>query len=155
TVLLAADRIAVLIERGRATRALTHRFPRELVREVARQVAASDTAIAHLDRWIRGNAQGAHPLAASLLHAVTPGWRPDPECRPRLAGADLAGAVWPGQDLAGVNLRGANLTGADLRDVNLEKADARRACLRRANLQGAILPHCDAAEADLGRADLS
>ncbi len=156
TVLLAADRIAVLIERGCVTPALTHRFPRELVREVARQIAASETAITHLGRWIGDDAPDIHPLAASLLHAVTPGWRPDPECRPRLLeGAYLDGAIWPGVRLGEVDLRGADLQEADLREADLHRAHAARACLRRANLRGAVVRHWSAEGADLGWADLS
>ena len=38
-----------------------------------------------------GVLRGVQPMAASLLHAATPGWRPDPDPRPRLEGAYLDG----------------------------------------------------------------
>ena len=154
-LLLAADRIAFLVACGRLEPVLTKDYPRELVRGVARQIAFNTAASRHLNGWIKGNQSGIQPLAASLLHAVDPGWRPDPDCRPHLAGADLDGIVWPGQDLARVNLSRAELRDADLSGASLEKANAGRACLRGANLHKANLRHWTATDADLGRASLS
>ncbi len=154
-LLLAADRIAVFIERGRATRALSHRYSRELVLEVARRIATSPEAIQHLNDWTQSDLPGVHPLAASLLHAATPGWRPDPDCRPRLEGALLDGVVWPGQNLAGVSLRQATMRAAELSGANLERGDAKQTCLYGADLQRANLRHWMATQADLGRANLA
>src|SRR5262249_45431158 len=152
------------IEDGLPELVLAGPYPRELVLEVARRIAASPVAIGHLSDWIgdvRGSVppfitnlqRGIHPLAASLLHAVTPGWRPDPGCRPRLDGAYLDGVAWPGLDLAGGELRGADLRDADLSGANFEKANAGRACFRGANLRGANLRQWVATDADLGRAN--
>lgn len=154
-LLLAADRIAALIECGRATKSLSHHGSRELVREVARIIAGNDAALHHLNRWIQGKRWSIYPLAASLLHAITPGWRPAPGRRPCLGGAFLEGAAWAGLDLKEGDLRRADLTGADLSGANLERALARRACLHGASLEGAVLDHWNANQADLGRADLS
>jgi uncharacterized protein YjbI with pentapeptide repeats/energy-coupling factor transporter ATP-binding protein EcfA2 len=167
-LLLAADRIAALIEEGRPRPVMALHFPRELVLEVARQVVDSPKAIRHLSELFddtRGNIlvlpaianleKAVQPLAASMLHAATPGWRPAPGCRPKLEGAYLDEVAWPGQDLAGVNLRGATMRGADLSGANLERADAKQTCLRGAKLQGAILQHVMATQADLGRANLA
>jgi uncharacterized protein YjbI with pentapeptide repeats/energy-coupling factor transporter ATP-binding protein EcfA2 len=153
-LLLAADRIAAMIEVGRPKRVLADRYPRELVLEVARRIAGSTAATQHLDEWIKGNERAVHPLAASLLHAVRPAWRPDPDCRPRLEGAYLDGVLWPRLNLAGGALSGAELRGADLRGANLENANARRTCFHGADLQDAALLQWFAIEADLGRANL-
>src|SRR5262249_25957173 len=112
-LMLVADRIAALIEEGRPQPVTALDCPRELVHEIARLVADNTAAIRHLTGWIKRNAV-VQPLAASLLHAASPGWRPDPDCRPRLEGASLDGIVWPGQNLEGINLRGATMRGADL-----------------------------------------
>jgi uncharacterized protein YjbI with pentapeptide repeats/energy-coupling factor transporter ATP-binding protein EcfA2 len=167
-LLLAADRIAALIEEGRPEMVLALPYPRELVLEVARQVVDSPKAIRHLSELFddtRGNIlvlpaianleKAVQPLAASVLHAATPGWRPTPGGRPKLEGAYLDEVAWPGQDLAGVNLRGATMRGADLSGANLERADAKQTCLRGAKLQGADLRHVMATQADLGRANLA
>jgi uncharacterized protein YjbI with pentapeptide repeats len=154
-LLLAADRIAAIIDRGCTTQVLTHRYPRELVLEVARRIAANPGAIRHLNDWIKSDLQDVHPLVASLLHVATPGWRPDPDCRPRLEGAYLDGITWPGLDLADVDLRGAELRGADLRKADLRTANAWDACFRGANLRDAILSDWTANKADLGGADLT
>ncbi len=68
---------------------------------------------------------------------MTPGWRPGPECRPRLSGAYLARAAWSGLNLAGLNLESADLNEADLSSANLKHSRASRARFHRANLQGA------------------
>jgi uncharacterized protein YjbI with pentapeptide repeats len=165
-VLLAADRIATIVEDGRPEPVLAHHYPRELVREVARRIADKPVAIEHLDVWIRGPKTLERPLAghikratqalaASLLHTVRPGWRPDPDARPWLEGAYLDGVVWPKWELPGGALSRAEFRHADLSGANLECANARRACFRGANLQKANLRRWSAIEADLGGADLS
>jgi uncharacterized protein YjbI with pentapeptide repeats len=153
-LLLAADRIAAIIEGGDAKPVLDEHYPREVVLEVARRIAGNAAAIRHLGEWFKGHPGGVHPLAASLLHATTPGWRPDPDCRPRLEGAYLDGVVWPGQNLAGVYMPCAELRQADLSGANLEKVNARRTNFHGANLRRAILNRWIATEADLGRANL-
>jgi uncharacterized protein YjbI with pentapeptide repeats/energy-coupling factor transporter ATP-binding protein EcfA2 len=154
-LLLAADGIAAVIESGSVTQSLVHRYPRELVLEVARQIAGNAMALEHLAGWLKRCPRRVHPLAASLLHAATPGWRPDPDCRPRLEGAYLDGIAWPGQNLAEANLRFAELRHADLSRANLERACVQKACLSGANLQEANLREWIATEADLGGANLS
>jgi uncharacterized protein YjbI with pentapeptide repeats len=154
-LLVAADRLTALIERGQRSRVRACGFSRDLVREVARRIGGNAAALEHLAAWIKRDMGGAQPLAASLLHAATPGWRPDPGCRPRLEGAYLDGIEWPGQNLAEVNLGEATLRDADLSGANLERANAQRACLHGANLRVAILNNWIAIEADLSRCDLT
>ena len=154
-LLLAADRIASIIESDRGRMSLRHRYPRELVSEVVRSIAGTDRAIQHLSDWLgRENCAAVHPLAASLLHAARPGWRPDPDHLPRLEGAYLDRVAWSGLKLTGAELHNAELREADLSTANLEKAQAGRAQFQRADLHGATLTRWRAEGADLSRADL-
>ncbi|MHB1559135.1 MAG: pentapeptide repeat-containing protein, partial [Isosphaeraceae bacterium] len=155
-LLVAADRIAAIVEDGaHADPALAGRHTRELIREVARRIAGKPTAIEVLTGWMKPRHRGLHPMAASLLCAASPDWRPDPGGRPNLQGAYLSGARWSGVDLAGADLRSADLSRADLRWASLEKADARNAGLSGADLTRANLKHAGASDADLTRANLS
>jgi uncharacterized protein YjbI with pentapeptide repeats len=165
-LLLAADRIVAIAESGRGKQTLAHRLPRELIHEAARQIAGNPRALHNLKGWMgqelpridrplaEGVSRRVQPMAASLLHAATPGWRPDPDPRPRLEGAYLDGVAWSGIDLAEAALNDAELREADLSRANLEYAYALRAQLPRADLHRARLTHWRANRADLGRADL-
>ena len=105
-LLLAADRIKNFAAYGHAESAFAHRFPHDLVQEAARAIAGSAQVLKHLSEWLNGSEHSAvHPMAASLLHAAVPGWRPGPDCRPRLSGAYLARAAWPGLNLSRVEPR--------------------------------------------------
>jgi uncharacterized protein YjbI with pentapeptide repeats len=101
--------------------------------------------------------------------------RQNPQIKPNLARADLAGLVLAGVDLreallhranlAGVNLNGANLenaqlfsanlTNAVLRQTNLHRANAEQAHLERADLTAAVLTGANLSRAYLGEADLT
>ena len=106
--------------------------------EAAPAIAGSTEALQHLSEWLNRTEDSAvHPMAATLLHAAVPGWRPGPECRPRLSGAYLARAIWPGLNLCRVDLQSANLKEADLSWVNLENSRANHAQFQRATLDGA------------------
>jgi uncharacterized protein YjbI with pentapeptide repeats len=165
-LLLAAERIAAVIKSGQERLALAHRLPRELVQEAAQLIASDSSALQHLSDWVSPGLCGARgpmsesvlhqiqPTAASLLHAATPAWRPDPETLPRLEGAYLTGAAWLGLSLAEIDIRNADLRESDLSKTNLTRARADRAQLSLANLQGARLAHWRAERADLGRANL-
>lgn len=154
-VLLAADRIVEIIASGFPERELNGCHSRELIEEVARRLAQNPEALDHLVGWLHGKRPSVQPLAASLLHAVNPAWRPDPGCRPKLAGAYLAGVEWPRQDLAHCNLQHAELSDANLRRAILAHANATGGNLRAANLAGADLSHLVGKGINLGRADLS
>jgi uncharacterized protein YjbI with pentapeptide repeats/energy-coupling factor transporter ATP-binding protein EcfA2 len=154
-LLLAADRIASMLEDGLASMSLARQLPRELIDEAALRIADNTLALHHLNDWlIRSYRCQVHPMAASLLHAATPGWRPQPACRPRLCGAYLDHASWSGLDLEGVDLQSADLGWADLSRANLEKANVSQARFHRANLRKAILNSWVALGADLSGADL-
>jgi uncharacterized protein YjbI with pentapeptide repeats len=165
-LILAAERVAGIIKGGQEVLALAYRLPRELVQEAARLIASDSSALQHLSDWVSPGPCGARgpltesvlhqiqPTAASLLHAATPGWRPDPEALPRLEGAYLTGAAWSGLSLAEIDIRDTDLRESDLSKTNLTRARADRAQLSHANLHGARLTRWRAEGADLSRANL-
>ena len=94
-LLLAADRITSILEDGRVKMSLARQLPRELIEEAALRIADNTQALQHLSDWLtRGDQYAVHPMAASLLHAATPGWRPESGCGRRLSGAYLNYASW-------------------------------------------------------------
>jgi uncharacterized protein YjbI with pentapeptide repeats/energy-coupling factor transporter ATP-binding protein EcfA2 len=155
-LLLAARQIASGVEKSFLPSIdLSLQLPYDLIKETARLIAGNTLALEHLRAWInRKDRDAVHPLAASLLHMIAPGWRPGPDCRPRLNGAYLARAAWSGVDLAGVDLESVDLNEADLNSANLERSLASRAQLQGADLRRAVLDSCVAIHADLGKADL-
>jgi uncharacterized protein YjbI with pentapeptide repeats len=155
-VLLAAERVAADLHGEAACDYLAHALPRELVRVAASLCAADTEAREHLLRLLAGP-RWAHPMAASLLHAMGVGWMPEEGTTVNLSGAYLEGADWPGVPLAGARLSGADLTGAELSGAVLVKATAKKvrlcgACLRQAALDGLRASSADLSGADLTRA---
>jgi uncharacterized protein YjbI with pentapeptide repeats len=154
-LLLAADRIKEIAERGHADSAIARQLPYDLVQEAARTITGNAAALQHLSEWLNHCDHSAvHPMAASLLHAAAPGWRPPADCQPRLSGAYLARAAWSRLNLTQVDLESADLKEADLSSANLEKSRAQHARFQRAKLQRAILDSWVAISADLSGADL-
>jgi uncharacterized protein YjbI with pentapeptide repeats len=154
-LLLAADRIKDLVEQGHPAPIFSQRFSYDLVQEAAVAIAQNVVALQHLRYWLGRHEQSqVHPMAASLIHAAAPGWRPEPDCQPRLTGAYLAQVVWPGLDLSRANLESVDFKGADLGGVNMKKSQATRARFPRANLQEALLDSWVALGADFSGANL-
>jgi uncharacterized protein YjbI with pentapeptide repeats len=154
-LLLAARKITSIVESGRPSTEVSYQLPYDLIKEAARLIAGNTLALEHLSAWInRRDRKAVHPLAASLLHVVTPGWRPGAHCRPRLRGAHLARAEWFCVDLVGVDLESVDLNHAKLNSANLARSQASRARLHHANLQHAVLDSCVAIRADLSEANL-
>ncbi len=138
----------------------------ELIPEVAAAVRLRPAAVDCLRRFLAaGPAAVEAPMAAGVLLAVDPGWRPADGRKMNLCDARLAGARWPGIDLSGALLTAADLTGADLSGANLAGARAgfadltganlRRAHLDDARLAGALLRSADLSTASAARADFS
>jgi uncharacterized protein YjbI with pentapeptide repeats len=83
-------------------------------------------------------------------------WRKkNPDVRPDLYEASLAGANLRGANLSGANLGGAELSSADLREVNLLGAALVEANLQEANLHKADLGFADLTFAHLSNAKLT
>jgi len=154
-VLLAADRLVHLAERGQDRPLFSQQLPRQLIYETAQLLSGNIQALQHLGEWIgQSRFRAIHPMVASLLRAVMPEWRPEALSHPRLAGAYLDGVKWAGINLEKVDLRSTDLAGADLLGAWLERAEARRACFGRADLRGAQLTGLWAERADFSQANL-
>ncbi|MBO0792881.1 MAG: pentapeptide repeat-containing protein [Ktedonobacteraceae bacterium] len=83
-------------------------------------------------------------------------WRKkNPDVRPDLQEASLAGVQLRGANLRGVNLRGVELATAELQEANLQGATLVEANLREANLHRADLGFADLTFADLSKAVLT
>jgi len=160
-VLLAAEGLLrMLHDRSPAIRLGMHTFPPDFVRHAATLARASRAALARLVELVRGPGLEAHSIAASLLLAARPDWRPSGRRPLCLAGAHLVDACWAGMDLRKAGLTRANLTGADLTEADLSQAilqgvRLRGAHLRRARLEGTTWREVDLAGADLRGAQLA
>jgi uncharacterized protein YjbI with pentapeptide repeats/energy-coupling factor transporter ATP-binding protein EcfA2 len=152
--LLAAERMAADVLAGADCDFLALRLPRRLVRSVAELLARADRALERLGELVAGPSWG-QALAASLLHAVDPAWRPEADQVPVLAGAYLDRVAWAGVRLAHANMCEADLRRADLSAAEVDQADLSGAKLRHARLTGASLHELSASNADLTGADLS
>ena len=120
--MLATDCLARFLESENGEEAVGHRLPRELVQAVA--AATTSDGIENLLGWTTGPNKISHPMAASILHAAVPGWRPeriagsspnDSEL-PWLTGAYLQGARWHSVDLIAASLDQCDLSASDLTD---------------------------------------
>ena len=136
------------------------------IREAARLLAGSGRARRALSRICKRADDARHPMAASLLLALDPQWKPSgkPSGKLLLEKAHLSGARWarvalPGATLAGADLSNADLEGADLHGVDASLTSFRGATLRAARLTdarlfGAVLRRADLTSAALGGAVL-
>jgi uncharacterized protein YjbI with pentapeptide repeats len=154
-MLLAADRIAaVLTEKNLTYSFPRRRMPKELVGEAAAIVAHDRRARLRLKELAESGTECV-PMAASILHAADPSWRPDRERCSKLHGAYFYRATWTGIDLREANLSSADLRGAALQGANLRGSRLTQAKLRASNLEGAWLENVKAAHADFGHARLA
>lgn len=168
--MVAARCLADEIEAGRINDNLALTWPKELVSEVASLLSPQGQAVGVLLQVMSSMESGRHKNAASLLHAMKIGWRPERYRRsftalfrrhdrslylPALAGAFLAQAQWPKIDLRQLDMELADLAGADLSDSRLEAAGLHRANLRQARLHRASLDRCNLRDACLADADLT
>jgi uncharacterized protein YjbI with pentapeptide repeats/energy-coupling factor transporter ATP-binding protein EcfA2 len=154
-VLLAAEEVLDGLRSEADPRVLYVPLPRQLVREVAQRASADEAVLAKLRQFLDRAKHPGQPMAASLLHAATRSWRPDPSRLPLLAGAYLSRAQWPLLTLAEATLNGADLSEADLTGACLDRAHSLRADFSRARLQGASLVKLNATDAEMIGADLT
>lgn len=153
-LVLATERAVADLQTPNDCDFLALRLPRALVQAVAADIAGDDRALRHLRDLLAGPTW-SHAMAASLLHAASPGWMPQPGRLAVLAGAYLEHAAWFGVELPGCDLSDADLSDSDFRWAKLENAVATRAFMRRARLANANLEGFRAVEAALTGADLA
>jgi uncharacterized protein YjbI with pentapeptide repeats len=152
-LLLAAEGMAAQLEDSQCQFRLPAQMSPAFVVAVARRVVSNATARAQLEIALRTPAE--QPMAASLLYAIDPQWRPPSGTLSNLAGAYLDGASWAEIQLFNVRLNDADLSGADLRDAKLDRALAAKANFGRAHLNNASLALFVGAETDFRGADLA
>ncbi len=145
------------------------------VAEIAVAMRGRPAASAHLRQCLDADVgSDAVSIAATILLAADPAWRPATARGMNLARAALYGTRWAGLDLTGALLTaadlrdadlsrailasalasGADLTGAHLRGATLDTGQFRHAVFRSADLSVASLAAADLNEADLAHADL-
>jgi uncharacterized protein YjbI with pentapeptide repeats len=153
-VIVAADLIATKIGSGAPVDdVLCDVLPEELLHETASALRFNAPAVARLDRMLSGRPRDSDAMAASLLLAIDPAWRPRDGRGAKLSQARLAGAKWPNVDLRGAELKLADLREADLSCANLKRANACGAILTDAKLLEATLRWLRASAADFSGAN--
>jgi uncharacterized protein YjbI with pentapeptide repeats len=130
-------------------------LPLALVRNTARRIAESRTAISCLQGILSGDAVRLQPMAASILHAFGRGWLPARRPGLCLSSAHLQRAAWPGIDLSDLTINLANFTASDLSRARLDRAQARATQFREASLAESSLAQIWARNAYFNRADLT
>jgi uncharacterized protein YjbI with pentapeptide repeats len=154
-LLLAAEcLVADLCDAAAATHLQTP-LPPDLVAEAAKVIRHWPEAMSNLEAVVRGGPRQPHAMAASLLVAAQPAWRPEHGKPPDLARAYLAGVRWSGLDLCGMNAFNADLSGADLRGCDLDGATVQGGKLCGSKLRGAAIHRLQAIGADFSGADLT
>jgi uncharacterized protein YjbI with pentapeptide repeats len=173
---LAAECLVAALAKGDFTN-LRLRLPSELVELVGRRVRDHEFVAQQLTTLLlSGSQDAAHGMAASVLLAADPGWRP-PTSQGAwvLSGGIFRKAQWPKIDLSravlmSCDFSGANLTSselddawasnakfddADLRQASLIRTYAEKASFRRCNLEKARMPNAKLAKADFSEANLA
>jgi uncharacterized protein YjbI with pentapeptide repeats len=154
-LLLASQQVAADLHAAARCEYFRRRLPRPLVRMAGAAVAGDPTARDHLSRLMRYGKLAKQAMAASVLHAMRTGWRPEPGGLIRFSEAYLTSADWPGIRLTSAELARADLGGANLIGAGLDRAAAAKANFAHANLRGASMRSFVGSEADFGYADLS
>jgi uncharacterized protein YjbI with pentapeptide repeats len=152
--LLAAERIVADLRDGCACDFLACHLPRELVRSIAKLAPLDDRVQERLHNFLVGP-DWSHAMAASILHAIEPTWRPESLTRKRLRGAYLGNVSWPGIQLSKSNLGEADMSVGDLTGANLRGTWAGKARFSGSCLKGADLTRLNAPDANLVRVDMS
>ena len=156
-VLLAADFLTYHICDIGDLEPLRKPWPRDLVTEVAAQLAQRQVGFDLMAEAAVGMDTELQPMAVSLLVGAGANWKPDGRAKPCLARACLAGARWCEADLFHADLTEADLSGSELFRARLSHASAPgskfvRANMREAKLDGIIADHADFSRAVLAHA---
>ena len=156
-VLLAADVIVQTLVNGAMPQDVDPAapLPIELLRAAAAAVRAMHGAAQQLDRRLSGVARRTDAMAASILLAADPAWRPRDGRGLKLVRAHLSNAAWAGLDLRGAEMMFANLHGADLSGAELRRAWLGGANLGAANLVATKMRWLHAEGADFSGSDFS
>jgi uncharacterized protein YjbI with pentapeptide repeats len=154
-VLLASDVVVHWLCDLGEIKALDGMWPLELIAETAQGLKQRNGIAEILEGALEQSELRLHPVAASLLLALEPSWRPSPRYVPNLCSAQLQKAQWPHVDLFGARLVGADFRSANLQSARLQKAKASNARLARADLREALMEQIDAEGANLSFANMT
>lgn len=138
--------------RAGSTVELEHLLPAELVTHVGERCRTDSSAREALDRSLGTEGlHRQHPMAASIVFAADPTWRPTTwrGAQWKLSGGHFPGAAWNELDLTR-----SELVKADLSDAQLERACLLDAGLYQARLDGAKLNNANLIRASLDCANL-
>jgi uncharacterized protein YjbI with pentapeptide repeats len=138
-IILSADAIAAKLANSERCPELHGALDRPITREIVAAVRLRPAASQHLERLVNGPDQRSHSMAATILLATDPFWRPTQGREMDLENAVLSSAHWAGLDLSGSALFLADLIGANLSEANLSDVNASGAMFTRANLSSAML----------------
>lgn len=156
-VLLAAERIVELIRESRPSD-LLRMLPPDVVEECAVLARSRPAVLQRLHSLVRTEETdpgSIASLAASILLAVDPDWRPPVTAGISLRSAHLPRARWAQLDLIRSNLSGANCSHADLRRCLLADAAFDHSILEAAQLGNTVVDRATFAGADISQADFS
>jgi uncharacterized protein YjbI with pentapeptide repeats len=152
---LAADYIVGTISNGDCAE-LERPFPRNLVEEVGRRCWTNGKAMDTLRALLSARRKkSAEPMAASILYAADPSWRPEKRARQwNLVAGTFQRANWTEIDLTGAEIGGCDLTDADLESAVFDNAFAIGIRFAGARLIAASLIHVNASGASFAGANL-
>jgi len=154
---LAAETVFASLVAGTPTE-IEQTLPREVVESVGTLCRSSAAACEFLRTVLKSAKRDGRgkPMAASILHAADPTWRPGRRWRNRwlLRGACFRGAHWPGVHLQHADLAGVDFTSAHLEQASLAYANLGQACFDGAILPSANLEGVEATSASFSMADL-
>jgi uncharacterized protein YjbI with pentapeptide repeats len=153
-LLLATERVIADLRGREPCSYLSIRLPRELIQAVGTEIAGDAEVLQYLRDLLAGDFW-SHAMAASLLHAASPSWAPQPGQWYILTGAYLDRVAWAGADLSQITARDADFSYADLTGAKLDGMSIGFAKLRHARLARASVHDLRAIDADLTGADLS
>ncbi|CAK9037475.1 Uncharacterized protein in mobD 3'region [Durusdinium trenchii] len=154
---LAAEWIASAGNTRRLSKRLSRPLPRKLVDLCAERFAARGESLESLEQLVEsGRYTASDAMAASILYAIDPTWRPDStrSRRWRLVSGSFPRAEWHEIDLSWADLTKCDLTSANLASSTLTSAMVGSASLDGANLNNAMLSELFAAHASFVGASL-
>jgi uncharacterized protein YjbI with pentapeptide repeats len=138
---LATRLVAHEIEKG-STKELERGLSPALIEMVGAACTNREAALSKLRKTLGSRwTQKAHAMAASILLAADPQWRPESPRRPwRFSGGSFCRANWSEVNLFHADLDHSDFTDANLIGANMEGAHAFYAIFSHAKLAGATMP---------------
>ncbi|HET6247444.1 MAG TPA: pentapeptide repeat-containing protein [Tepidisphaeraceae bacterium] len=154
-LMLAAELVIDSLHDNPNPRVFSRKLPHDLLARAALLAHSRPKVHPALYEAVRTGAKPAQSTAASILHAMKIGWRPEMGHVPDLTSAHLDDANWPDVHLPSCEARCVSFRHANLTRARLEKGNFTDARFGSAKLCEANLDHISASRADFTAADLS